>query len=118
MKVKQLSKNKSSACPILSGQALLLLIQFFRVRERFSFTKRGYTVRPFQPTSSSPHQTGEPRHPSCHGGKTPANFHVSLRPCAQSGVQGVTPCREPWHPSCHGGKTPANSHVALRPCAQ
>ncbi len=48
------------------------------------------------PTSRKLHQTGEPWHPSCHGGKAPAKPHVSRRPCApmarSSGVQGVTPC--------------------------
>ena len=34
------------------------------------------------PTNRKLHQTGEPWHPSCHGGKTPAKPHVSLRPCA------------------------------------
>ena len=33
-------------------------------------------------TIRNPHQTGEPGHLSGHGGKTPANPHVPLRPCA------------------------------------
>ena len=33
-------------------------------------------------TIMNPHQTGEPWHLSRHGGKTPANPHVPLRPCA------------------------------------
>ncbi len=53
------------------------------------------------PINRKSHQTREPWHLSCHGGKTPAKPYVSLRPCAptplraygaQSGVQGVTPC--------------------------
>ena len=28
----------------------------------------------FYSTIEEPHQTGEPWHPSCHGGKTPANL--------------------------------------------
>ena len=48
----------------------------------------------YRPTSGNPHQTGEPWHPSCHGGKTPAKPNVFLRPCAnstQSGVKGHCP---------------------------
>ena len=47
-------------------------------------------------TNRKLNKTREPRGLSPSGGKTPANFHVSLRPCApmarSSGVQGVTPC--------------------------
>ena len=42
----------------------------------------------------NPRQTGEPWHPSCHGGKTPVKPHVTLRPCAHSAqrwVQGFSP---------------------------
>ena len=87
------------------------------------------------------HQTGEPWHLSCHGGKTSTNPHVPLHPCAPvaRSPKGAQPpsheaCRrmavfliqltgklhqtgEPWHLSCHGGKTPANLHIPLRPCA-
>ena len=87
-------------------------------------------------------QTGEPWHPSCHGGKTPANLQVPLRPCAPAarspGSRGSAPCArpsaerrpfpanqhfadqtgEPWHPSCHGGKTPANLQVFYAPARQ
>ena len=65
-----------------------------------------------------PHQTGEPWHLSCHGGKTPAKLHVSRaapRPMgAEWGAGGHPPCQtgEPWHLSCHGGKTPASRHVS------
>ena len=48
----------------------------------------------YRPASGNPHQTGEPWHPSCHGGKTPAKPNVFLRPCAnstQSGVKGHCP---------------------------
>ena len=48
----------------------------------------------FYSTIEEPHQTGEPWHPSCHGGKTPAKPNVFLRPCAnstQSGVKGHCP---------------------------
>ena len=45
-----------------------------------------------------PHQTGEPWHPSCHGGKTPAKPHVPLCPLpafgGQSGVKGHCPLGE------------------------
>ena len=81
--------------------------------------RRRMAVFPIQLTRK-PHQTGEPWHLSCHGGKTPANLLSLEYPralWARSGVQGVTPCREPWHLSCHGGKTPADPHVSLRPCA-
>ena len=48
------------------------------------------------PTNREPHQTGEPWHPSCHGGKTPAKPHVSLHPCAPMarslGSRGTAPC--------------------------
>ena len=50
----------------------------------------------YTPINRKSHQTGEPWHLSCHGGKTPANSHVPPTPLraigAQSGVQGVTPC--------------------------
>ena len=42
------------------------------------------------------HQTREPWHLSCHGGKIPANPHVLLHPCAapprSSGSRGTAPC--------------------------
>ena len=97
----------------------------------------------FYSTIEEPHQTGEPWHPSCHGGKTPAKPNVFLRPCAnsaQSGVKGHCPLRKPrdllssgslYRPtsgkphqtgeprglSPSGGKTPAKPHVSLCPCA-
>ena len=43
-----------------------------------------------------PHQTGEPWHPSCHGGKTPANLLFLEQPralWARCGVQGFSPAR-------------------------
>ena len=52
----------------------------------------------YRPTSGNPHQTGEPWHPSCHGGKTPAKPHVPLCPLpafgGQSGVKGHCPLGE------------------------
>ena len=60
----------------------------------------------YRPIGRKPRQTGEPWHPSCHGGKTPAKSHVPLCPCAHSaqfGIKGHCPLREPWHPSCRGG---------------
>ena len=87
----------------------------------------GASRRPYRPTTvfsiqltRKPYQTGEPWHPSCHGGNSAAkllSFECPRALWARCGVQGVTPCREPWHPSCHGGKTPAKLHVPLRPCA-
>ena len=77
-------------------------------------------------SSREPHQTGEPWHLSCHGGKTPAKPHVPLCPLpafgGQSGVKGHCPCevcqtREPRGPSPSGGKTPAKQHVSRVPCA-
>ena len=57
------------------------------------------------------YQTGEPWHLLCHGGKTPAKFHVSLRPCAQGaqfGVQGFSPATaETPRPSLMSPYTPA-----------
>ena len=50
----------------------------------------------FYSTIEEPHQTGEPWHPSCHGGKTPAKPHVSLHPCApmaRSPGSGVLPLK-------------------------
>ena len=35
-----------------------------------------------RPPNREPCQTGEPWHLSCHGGKPPANWHVSRAPCA------------------------------------
>ena len=58
------------------------------------------------------HQTGEPWHLSCHGGKTPANLLSLEYPralWARCGVQGVTPCCEPEGLSPDGGlRTPTN----------
>ncbi len=50
----------------------------------------------YRPTSGKPHRTGEPWHPSCHGGKTPAKPNVSLHPCApmaRSPGSGVLPLK-------------------------
>ncbi len=54
---------------------------------------RRMAVFPIQLTRN-PYQTGEPWHPSCHGGKTPVKPHVTLRPCAHSAqrwVHGFSP---------------------------
>ena len=94
----------------------------------------------YRPTGRKSHQTGEPWYLLYYGGKTPANPHVTLRPCAHSEQserdsfpepEGLSPdgglscstvrwlyqTREPRDPLPSGGKTPANPHVSLRPCA-
>ena len=52
----------------------------------------------YRPIGRKPRQTGEPWHPSCHGGKTPAKPHVPLCPLpafgGQSGVKGHCPLGE------------------------
>ena len=52
--------------------------------------------------TGKPHQTGEPWHLSCHGGKTPAKLHVTLFPCApaQRRVQGFSPARPASRGTC------------------
>ena len=49
----------------------------------------------YTPINRKSHQTREPRGLSPSGGKTPANFHVSLRPCApmarSPGCSGTAP---------------------------
>ena len=46
----------------------------------------------------------EPWHLPCHGGKTPANFHVPLRPCAAEprspGCRGSAPARPASREAC------------------
>ena len=71
-------------------------------------------------TNTKLDQTGEPRGLLPSGGKTPANWHIPLRPCAhsaQSGVKGHCPLREPRGLSPSGGKTPANRLSHERPRA-
>ena len=91
-------------------------------------------------TLREPHQTREPWHLSCHGGKPPANHHVpraplraqrravrgqgvlplvrAMRPIAEwrsmlCTKQGTTP--DPRGPSPSSGKTPAKPHVPRTP---
>ena len=63
----------------------------------------------YRPTDGVPHRTGEPWHPSCHGGKTQINRHVSLYPCepkARSpGSRGTTPCAS-HEARCRAAVTP------------
>ena len=92
------------------------------------------------PISGKSHQTGEPWHLLCHGGKTrPTVFSPSTprpmgavrSPEALLLARGPLPsgglCHpisgkshqtgEPWHLLCHGGKTPANRLPLERPRA-
>ena len=55
----------------------------------------------YKPTNRKLHQTGEPWHPSCHGGKIPAKPHVPLRPCAAP----------PRSPGCRGSPPAASRRV-------
>ena len=74
------------------------------------------------------HQTREPWHLSCHGGKIPANPHVLLHPCAapprSSGSRGTAPCAsrgtccatavKPGQATCP--PTPLRAHGAQSGC--
>ena len=51
------------------------------------------------PTGREPHQTREPWHPPCHGGKPPASIHVSRAPCAPAALYLVLGAVfHLWHP--------------------
>ena len=105
-----------SYCPILGNiPTLTVLFRLFRRSMDIPVTQKASVVSnprwPFYASheacrrmavfliqlTGKLHQTGEPWHLSCHGGKTPANLHISLRPCAPKarspGCRGSPPAR-------------------------